>query len=143
VVSFGWRYDYGSRRLGEAAPMPAFLAALRDRAANAALMPPDRFQQALVTEYTPGAAIGWHRDKAVFAEVLAVSLGSVCLLRFRRREGAGWDRRSLSVEPRSLYVLRGPARCDWEHSIPPVAALRYSVTFRSLAAAPARAPQEG
>jgi len=33
---------------------------------------------------------------------------------------------------RSAYLLRGPVRRDWEHSIPPLDQLRYSVTFRSV-----------
>jgi len=37
--------------------------------------------------------------------------------------------------PRSAYLLRGPARRDWEHSIRPVGELRFSVTFRTLRAA--------
>jgi alkylated DNA repair dioxygenase AlkB len=36
------------------------------------------------------------------------------------------------LAPRSAYLLRGPVRRDWEHSIPPVEQLRYSVTFRSI-----------
>jgi alkylated DNA repair dioxygenase AlkB len=36
------------------------------------------------------------------------------------------------VEPRSAYLLRGPSRTDWEHSIPGVDALRYSITFRTF-----------
>jgi alkylated DNA repair dioxygenase AlkB len=38
----------------------------------------------------------------------------------------------LTVEPRSAYLLHGSSRTEWEHSIPGVDALRYSVTFRSL-----------
>jgi alkylated DNA repair dioxygenase AlkB len=64
--------------------------------------------------------------------VVGFSLLSPCVLRFRRRR-AGWDRRSLTLEPRSAYWLAGEARSVWEHSIPPVEALRYSVTFRTLA----------
>ena len=36
------------------------------------------------------------------------------------------------AEPRSAYLLSGPARSVWEHSIPPVGEPRYSVTFRNL-----------
>jgi alkylated DNA repair dioxygenase AlkB len=36
------------------------------------------------------------------------------------------------AEPRSAYLLRGPARTEWEHSIPGVERLRYSITFRNL-----------
>jgi len=147
VVSFGWRYDYARKCLGEAAALPAFLAHLLKRAAHAASASSDAFQQALVTEYAPGATIGWHRDKAEFGEILAVSLSSACLLRFRRRRGEEWERQSLAVQPRSLYVLRGPVRSEWQHSIPPVTALRYSVTFRSLARSlvppPVRGPRTG
>jgi hypothetical protein len=31
-------------------------------------------------------------------------------------------------------MLSGRARQEWEHSIPPVDALRYSITFRNFAA---------
>jgi alkylated DNA repair dioxygenase AlkB len=131
VVSFGWRYDYARERAEEAEPMPDFLAALRARAAVFGAAP-EAFHQALVTEYAPGAGIGWHRDKAVFDEVVGVSLLAPCVMRFRRRTGAGWDRAFAPLAPRSAYLLSGPARTDWEHSIRPMEALRYSVTFRSL-----------
>ena len=38
----------------------------------------------------------------------------------------------VALEPRSAYVLTGPARTQWEHSIPPVKETRYSITFRTL-----------
>jgi alkylated DNA repair dioxygenase AlkB len=41
-------------------------------------------------------------------------------------------RRAKVIEPRSAYCLRGPSRHDWEHSVPSVISLRYSVTFRSF-----------
>lgn len=131
VVSFGWRYDHVQERAQEAEPMPDFLAALRDRAAVFGTAP-DAFHQALVTEYRPGAGIGWHRDKAVFDEVVGVSLLAPCVMRFRRRAGPGWERAFAPLAPRSAYLLSGPARADWEHSIRAMEALRYSVTFRSL-----------
>jgi len=132
IVSYGWRYDYAGRALRESEPMPDFLAPLRDIAADFAGLPADRFQQALVTEYAPGAGIGWHRDKPMFEDVVAFSLSAPCTLRLRRKEGAGWDRRAQSVAPRSAYLLRGPARFEWEHSIPPLDQLRYSITLRTF-----------
>jgi alkylated DNA repair dioxygenase AlkB len=132
VVSFGWRYDYAGRALKASDPMPDFLLPLRAIAAAFAKLPADRFQQALVTEYAPGAGIGWHRDKPMFEDVVAFSLLAPCTLRLRRKEGAGWIRRTQVVAPRSAYLLRGPARFDWEHSIPPLDRLRYSVTFRTF-----------
>jgi alkylated DNA repair dioxygenase AlkB len=67
----------------------------------------------------------------VFGDVIGISLGAPCRFRLRRKRGAGWERASLILMPRSAYLLRGPARHEWQHSIPPVEALRYSVTFRS------------
>jgi alkylated DNA repair dioxygenase AlkB len=134
VVSYGWRYDFAAEALRPADPLPPWLDALRAAAAAFAGTAPERLAQALVTEYAAGAAIGWHRDKAVFGDVVGVSLLAPCVFRLRRRAGATWDRVSLPAEPRSAYLLSGPARTAWEHSIPAVAALRYSVTFRSLRA---------
>jgi alkylated DNA repair dioxygenase AlkB len=131
IVSFGWAYDFEHEALRDAPPIPPFLLALRERIAALAGLAPETLGQALVTEYPPGAAIGWHRDKAVFDDVVGVSLGAPCLFRLRRRAGASWQRASLRLEPRSAYLLRGPARAEWEHSIPPVEGLRHSVTFRT------------
>jgi alkylated DNA repair dioxygenase AlkB len=86
----------------------------------------------LVTEYRPGAAIGWHKDRSVFGDVVGISLLAPCAFRFRRKKEAGWDRVNTTIEPRSIYLLRGPSRSDWEHSIPAVDALRYSLTFRNV-----------
>ena len=80
----------------------------------------------------PGAAIGWHRDRSVFGDVVGISLLSSCTFRLRRKQGARWQRANLTVEPRSIYLLRGPSRTEWEHSIPAVNTLRYSITFRNV-----------
>jgi alkylated DNA repair dioxygenase AlkB len=53
-------------------------------------------------------------------------------LRFRRQNGAKWQRFTLEAQPRSLYMMTGAARQTWEHSIPPVAAPRFSITFRTM-----------
>jgi alkylated DNA repair dioxygenase AlkB len=133
VVSFGWRYDFNDRELQQADDIPAFLLPLRERAAGFARLNPLDFKHVLVTEYAPGAAIGWHRDKGVFGEVIGVSLLAPCRFRLRRRHGDKWERAAAMLEPRSAYLLSGPSRTQWEHSIPPVEHLRYSVTFRNLA----------
>ena len=132
VVSFGWQYDFNDSLLHKTDDMPPFLLSLRERAAGFAEMDPGRLQHVLVTEYGPGAAIGWHRDKAVFGEVIGISLLSPCTFRFRKKAGASWERHSLPLEPRSAYLLHGPARTEWEHSIPAVTELRYSITFRTM-----------
>ncbi|CAN7620626.1 alpha-ketoglutarate-dependent dioxygenase AlkB [Phenylobacterium sp. LjRoot164] len=132
VVSFGWRYNFSRRRLERAAPIPDFLLSLRDDVARFTGHGPEAFEQALVLEYRPGAGIGWHRDRPQFGDVAGVSLLAPCPFRLRRRRGAGWDRATLQAAPRSAYLLSGAARSEWEHSIPPVTALRYSVTFRTM-----------
>jgi alkylated DNA repair dioxygenase AlkB len=123
----------------EAAPFPSFLVSLRRKVAEIFGRPAEAFRQVLINEYRPGAGIGWHRDKAQFDEVVGVSLLTPCTLRFRRKaegEGQGWSRASLTVEPRSAYLLSGPARTVWEHSIPALDRLRYSITLRTLIAKP-------
>jgi alkylated DNA repair dioxygenase AlkB len=133
VAYFGRRYEGSSNGLEEGPPIPDFLQPLRRKAAAFAGLTPDDLVHALVNEYPPGAPIGWHRDRPAFDQVVGFSLLSPCVMRFRRRRLAGWDRRSLTLQPRSAYWLAGEARSAWEHSIPPVEALRYSVTFRTLA----------
>ena len=132
VISFGWHYDFAARHLEKANDIPPFLLALREHAARFAGMKPSDLQHVLVMEYGPGAAIGWHRDKSVFGQVVGISLLSSCTFRLRRSVGTSWERVSLTAHPRSAYLLSGPARDEWEHSIPGVEQLRYSVTFRNL-----------
>jgi alkylated DNA repair dioxygenase AlkB len=132
VVSFGWRYDFNEGGLKRAEPFPGWLAELAARAAGFAGLGPEAFVHALVTEYAPGAGIGWHRDRPQFEDVVGLSFLSPCRFRFRLRDGQGWRRAAFTAEPRSAYLLHGPARRQWEHSIPPLQTLRYSITFRSF-----------
>jgi alkylated DNA repair dioxygenase AlkB len=132
VVSFGWKYDFSSAQLRQADNIPEFLLPLRAHAASFAKLEPEAFPHALVTEYGPGAGIGWHRDKAVFGEVVGISLLAECVLRFRRKAASKWERINVLTEPRSAYHLTGPARTDWQHSILRVNELRYSITFRTM-----------
>jgi alkylated DNA repair dioxygenase AlkB len=138
VVSFGHRYDFSSGALKQAEPMPDFLLPLRGRAAAFAGLAPDELQHALVTEYRQRVSIGWHRDRPNYDDVIGVSLLSPCTFRLRRKSGTSWQRASIRLEPRSIYLMRGPSRDEWEHSIPAVDALRYSITFRSLSSPPGR-----
>ena len=71
VVSFGWHYDFSARHLRKAEDIPDFLLALRPAAAEFARVESEELQHVLVTEYGPGAGIGWHRVKAVFGETSA------------------------------------------------------------------------
>jgi DNA oxidative demethylase len=132
VVQLGFHYSFTSRALSDAAPLPAFLEAVRDRAATLAGVTPAALAEALVTEYQEGAGIGWHRDAPPFGVIVGISLLSAC--RFRLRPRGGGASCTLVLEPRSAYVLDRRVREDWDHSIPAGSALRYSITFRTLRA---------
>ncbi|MBR1251763.1 alpha-ketoglutarate-dependent dioxygenase AlkB [Bradyrhizobium sp. AUGA SZCCT0169] len=132
VFSFGWRYDFNGGGLSPAETMPEFLSGIRARAESFAEIPPGTLHQVLITEYAPGAAIGWHKDRSVFGDVVGISLLSACTFRLRLKTGHRWLRRNLTVEPQSIYLLWGPARSAWEHSIPGVESLRYSIAFRNV-----------
>ena len=132
TLSFGFHYAFDGSGLRETEPIPDWLLPMRDRAASAAGLPSDALVHLLAIEYPPGAGIGWHRDRPVFGDVIGISLLAPARLRFRRKAGEEWKRKAAWVEPRSAYVLRGPARDDWEHSIAPMEVLRYSLTFRTL-----------
>jgi alkylated DNA repair dioxygenase AlkB len=134
VAWFGWQYDYSDRKLKRAEEIPSWLSGVTARVEAFDSLEPGRIKQVLVTEYEPGAGIGWHRDKPHFERVYGLSLKSPCRFRFRRKNGSRWERFTLQAQPRSLYRMAGSSRLEWEHSIPPVEELRYSVTFRTMSA---------
>jgi alkylated DNA repair dioxygenase AlkB len=139
VAFFGRSYDPDGT---VTPPLPAFLLPLREQVAAWAGLDPAAFEMALINEYPPGAPIGWHRDAPQYDIVAGISLVSACRIRFRpyvRSGKAGPEpapRRTttheLLLEPRSVYLLTGPSRTAYEHHIPAVDALRYSITFRTL-----------
>ena len=140
TVHFGWTYGYYARRAEPGPPLPAFLLPYRDRIGEWAKVQPALFVEALVTEYPAGAPIGWHRDAPQFGDVIAgISLDGGARMKFRpyvspseltkvRRETT----HEVELEPRSAYLIADVARREFEHSIPPVASRRYSITFRTL-----------
>jgi alkylated DNA repair dioxygenase AlkB len=132
VISFGLRYDYSRRTVQAASEFPSFLNELRVNVAEFAGRGANEFRQAGVNEYGPGAGIGWHKDKAQFGIIVGISLQAPATMRFRRTQGRGWARVSQTIAPRSIYLLSGEARTEWEHSIPPLHELRYSITFRTV-----------
>lgn len=132
VISFGWKYDFTRSFLEKADDMPAELSQARTRAAAFADLAPEELQQCLINEYLPGAPIGWHRDRPIFEKVVGISLLAPATFRLRQRVGDGFQRAALELAPRSIYRIAGEARTAWEHSIPPVAAHRYSITFRNF-----------
>jgi alkylated DNA repair dioxygenase AlkB len=130
-VEYGLEYDFSTQKATATQPFPDFLLRLRQRAATFAGVSADRLIEGMVLEYPPGAPIGWHRDAPQFGIVIGISLLHAARMRLRPYRAQG---KTLSVllEPRSIYILRGAARWQWQHSIPPLDSLRYSITFRTL-----------
>lgn len=134
VVSFGGRYDYVANRLAEGPPIPPALQPLRDKAAAWLGVAADAFTQALVAEYSERTPLGWHRDVPDFEDVVGISLLSEAVMRLRPYPPDAPTKAALlkvTVQPRSVYLLSGPARWDWQHSVAAVKVLRYSITFRT------------
>jgi len=132
VRSFGLALVAGAYDAGPAAPIPAELDWLRERCAGLMGRESGELADLLVTRYPPGAGIGWHRDAPQFGEVSGISLLTACRMRFRRGRPRAWETAELTLEPRSAYVLSGPARTQWQHHIPAVTEERWSMTFRTL-----------
>jgi alkylated DNA repair dioxygenase AlkB len=129
------RYDDGDADSFTSGPLPPFLAALREKVARRLAMPASAFVHALVSEYRPGTPIGWHRDKPAYGIVVGISLAGTG--RMRWRPYAHQDAQHtvvLDLAPRSMYVMREAIRWQWQHSMPPMRELRYSITMRTRAA---------
>lgn len=140
TAHYGRAYDHEKGLQVEADPMPAWLLNLRAGLAPLFGMAEQDWVQALLIRYDPGAGIGWHRDRPIYGRIMGLSLGAPTIMRFRRRlaknpgEGgrANFDRAPFALPPRSLYLLEGAARQEWEHSIAPMEDTRRSITFRTL-----------
>lgn len=139
VAFFGRSYDAGT---ASTPPIPPFLFPLREAVAQWADVHPEAFAMALINEYPPGAPIGWHRDAPQYDMIAGVSLLASCRMKLRpyvrpsAARTAPGQRRSatheITLERRSAYLIAGEARTAYEHHIPAVSTLRYSITFRTL-----------
>jgi alkylated DNA repair dioxygenase AlkB len=141
TASFGWQYEFGKSEITTAPDMPAFLLPFRERAGKLFDIDPISLIQASIIEYSPGSPIGWHRDIPHFGVVIGISLGAPCRMRFRKydrrsKSSNGDEILSLELQPRSIYLMSGASRQIWQHSIPPVKELRYSIMLRTLRAHP-------
>ena len=141
TVQFGQHYGFETFKLTPAAAIPDFLLPLRERVGAFADCDAAEFEEALVTEYRPGAQIGWHRDAPPFDVIVGVSLLGDCTMQLRRWPAPKSTPSSgqkppkpvrQPLAPRSAYILRGSARTEWQHHISATKALRYSITFRTL-----------
>jgi alkylated DNA repair dioxygenase AlkB len=133
--SFGFDYSFDHRRLSKGKEIPEAFHFLMEKVAGLIAIAFNEFKELLITEYPPGAVINWHRDAPPFDLIAGVSLLTPCTFRLRPHDKTKQNRKaiiSFTVEPRSLYMLHGPVRTDWQHSIAPVTETRYSITLRTL-----------
>lgn len=134
-TSFGGSYDFDTNRLKPGPPLPEALHPLRAKVAAWAGIAPEDLGHMLIAEYRPGTPLGWHRDVPDFEDIIGVSLHNDAVMQFRPyvpgAPASGPAALEFLIEPRSVYLLRGPARWAWQHAIAPTEALRYSITLRT------------
>ena len=138
TMSYGGKYDFTHQQLNEAPPIPEWLHPLMRRAAAWAQLDANHIAQALVSEYSPGTPLGWHRDVPNYEGIIGISLAGEGVMRLRRyppQRADGKPARAdlkLLLRPRSIYTLQREARWGWQHAVSPTKHLRYSITFRTL-----------
>jgi alkylated DNA repair dioxygenase AlkB len=135
IYTFGRGYLFAGQEPRADASIPNYLLPLQQIACRISGKQAEAFEQIMITEYAPGAGIGWHRDRPSYEDIAAISFVSPCRLRLKHKLGTNWERQSVLIEPRSAYLLHGPVRDSWQHSIAPQDELRYSVTLRTFKAA--------
>jgi DNA oxidative demethylase len=134
VIYFGTEGDYGGEEAAATSePLPSWLSPFRARFAVLVGLTESEIAMALVARYSSGAGIGWHRDRPQYGpSVFGISLSSDAEMRFRRFIDEYEEMFKINLEPRSAYIIGGPARSVWQHGMNPVKELRYSITFRTL-----------
>lgn len=139
---YGYGYNYRSKKLVPGPPLDGPILELAQMFERSGLMKP---VQCIVNEYTRNQGISAHIDRLDFGpDVLGLSIGADTVMVFER----GTEKFECFLPRRSLVKLSGPARYEWEHSIPsrvtyidnkgmkvtkPQDYRRISLTFRELA----------
>lgn len=131
-TSYGWEYDFRNDTFLPCAPMPEAFRPIADMAAAFAGLAPGSFAECLLNRYEPGAIIQSHVDKPVWEHVIGISLGSAVTMQLRRETADGYEYAPVELLPRSMYLLSDDARHIWQHSLPPMAGTRWSITFRDF-----------
>ena len=110
------------------------------------ILPDICFTQCIINDYREASTIiPWHKDDAAFGDTILVYTfldGRPLHLRCKKPDDdattpihdARESTLTYSAYPRhcSRYILRGPARENWEHSVPGGKGRRVSFTFRTL-----------
>ena len=137
VASFGYDWSFERQALSKGQDIPAAFEPLIEKVSKHLSSNKEDFAELLITEYPVGSVINWHRDAPPFDLIAGISLLSDCTFKLRPYEKARQTRASIISTPvtrRSLYVIQGPSRTEWQHSIAAVKQVRYSITLRTLKA---------
>jgi alkylated DNA repair dioxygenase AlkB len=135
TASFGYDYSFDNRKLSKGKEIPKEFTSLLEKIGEKVEVKAEDFAELLVTEYPVGSVINWHRDAPPFDIIAGISILSDCTFKLRPHDKARQNRASIisfPVRRRSLYIMQGPARSEWQHSIAPVKQVRYSITLRTL-----------
>ena len=110
-------FSYGTSRRESLGDMPDWLSWLCSRLREERIFR-ETPNQVIINEYLPGQGIAPHVDyrSNYGSTVASLSLGSPVVMDFMSKEK---KKISHLLEPRSLFVLSGPARFDWKHGIAP------------------------
>jgi len=139
VQHYGYKYDYKARTVTNDAylgALPEWLLPITQKL----LFKPD---QAIVNEYEPGQGISAHIDcvPCFDGTIASLSLGAPAMMVFTHPKTG--QKEEIYLQPRSLLLLSGSARYEWQHAIPSrksdmvngfrvERARRVSVTFRNV-----------
>jgi alkylated DNA repair dioxygenase AlkB len=135
VASFGFDYSFDKGQLTKGKEIPTEFDWLISNVGKHLNIQGSAFAELLVTEYPAGSVINWHRDAPPFDIIAGISLASTCIFKLRPYEKARQNRKaivSMEVAPRSLYVMKGVSREEWQHCTAPTPGLRYSITLRTF-----------
>ena len=135
TAGFGQSWSFTERILQPGQPMPGSFDFLKEKIAIFFSIEKAALAQLLITEYPPGSVINWHRDAPPYEIIIGLSLLSSCTFKLRpyeKQKQNKYSTISLQVQPRSIYIMQGPSKSQWEHSTMPVKKKRYSITFRTL-----------
>jgi alkylated DNA repair dioxygenase AlkB len=135
TASFGYDYNFDKRTISKGKCIPVEFNPLIEKVGHKFSISPNEFSELLLTEYPVGSVINWHRDAPPFDIIVGISLNADCTFRLRPHDKARRSRSSIISFPlhqRSLYLMTGEARTDWQHSIAPVKKTRFSITLRTL-----------
>jgi alkylated DNA repair dioxygenase AlkB len=145
VQHYGYRYDYKNGSLASSSylgDLPDWAGRIAKRLLDDGLTTkvPD---QVIINEYEPGQGITSHVDcvPCFGKTIISLSLGSSCVMDFTHSQIK--QKASILLLPRSLVVMQGAARYEWQHSIAArkkdkykgrelVRTRRVSMTFREV-----------